>query len=241
MGLLYFRWRFVCSTAAEDTYSKRSRTCFRHTFWPAPWAIISRWSCTTDSAATSTAATRNFTSRTLAAVSSIAKAIFVVTIWIESRVRWSNSISTRRLFGISENCKSERCYKQLNVMLTKQPGVQHHMVIDDMLLMVFQMIALHVILEIFEQKNRRKWNDHSASPAEDDDVVEPEVVGPEVVEEKRRVDEYMKRKVYDRRKNGIYPTLWHVSHNVAKITSSMCASSFSTETFHFVSRFPPFV
>lgn len=96
-----------------------------------------------------------------------------------------------RLLGISENCKNERCYKQLNVMLIKQSGAEYqHSIVDDILLMISQMFAFHILLEIFERKNRRKWNSCPVSSAADDDVVEPEVM-----EEKRRVEEYMKRKI----------------------------------------------
>ncbi|EFN75609.1 ATP-binding cassette sub-family A member 3 [Harpegnathos saltator] len=88
-----------------------------------------------------------------------------------------------------QNCKAEHCYKQLNVMLIKQSGAEyHHSVVDDVLLMISQMFAFHILLQIFEQKNRRKWNIYSVSPATDDNVVEPEVA-----EEKRRVEEYMKQ------------------------------------------------
>lgn len=75
-------------------------------------------------------------------------------------------------------------------MLTKQSGAEyHHSVVDDIFLMISQMLVFHILLEIFEQKNRRKWSSYSVLSA-DDDVVEPDVV-----EEKKRVEEYMKRKI----------------------------------------------
>lgn len=60
---------------------------------------------------------------------------------------------------------------------------------DDILLMVSQMFAFYILLEIFEEKNRRKWYSYFMPPIKDDDIVEPEVI-----QEKERVEEYMKRK-----------------------------------------------
>ncbi|TGZ46018.1 ATP-binding cassette sub-family A member 3 [Temnothorax longispinosus] len=87
-----------------------------------------------------------------------------------------------------QNCEDKGCYKQLNIMLIKQSGSEYcHSIIDDILLMVSQMFALFILLEVFEEKNRRKWYSFFVPPMRDDDAVESEVM-----EEKKRVDEYMK-------------------------------------------------
>ncbi|XP_071572404.1 phospholipid-transporting ATPase ABCA3-like [Temnothorax nylanderi] len=87
-----------------------------------------------------------------------------------------------------QNCEDKGCYKQLNIMLIKQSGSEYcHSIIDDILLMVSQMFALFILLEVFEEKNRRKWYSSFVPPMRDDDAVESEVM-----EEKKRVDEYMK-------------------------------------------------
>ncbi|XP_014486242.1 PREDICTED: ATP-binding cassette sub-family A member 2-like [Dinoponera quadriceps] len=108
-----------------------------------------------------------------------------------------------------QNCKDERCYKQLNVMLIKQSGAEyHHSVVDDIFLMISQMLTFHLILEIFEQKNRRKWSSYSAPPTNDDDIVEPDVV-----EEKRRIEEYMRH--FDET-NSLPPRVALVVQNLRK-------------------------
>lgn len=79
------------------------------------------------------------------------------------------------------------------MMLIKQSGSEyHHSVIDDMLLMVSQMFALFILLEVFEKKNRRKWYSYSMPATKDEDIVESDVM-----EEKMRVEEYMKCKKYE--------------------------------------------
>lgn len=50
------------------------------------------------------------------------------------------------------------------------------------------MFAFYIMLEIFEEKNRRKWYSYFMPPKKDDDL---EL---EVIQEKKRVEEYMKRK-----------------------------------------------
>ena len=78
----------------------------------------------------------------------------------------------------------------MNVMLVKQSGAEyHHSIMDDILLMISQMFALFIVLEIFEEKNRRKWYSYSIPPMKNDDIVESEIT-----EEKKRVEEYIKRK-----------------------------------------------
>lgn len=73
-------------------------------------------------------------------------------------------------------------------MLIKQSGAEyHHSVTDDILLMISQMFAFYILLEIFEEKNRRKWYSYSV-PVKNDNIVESEVM-----EEKKRVDGYIKR------------------------------------------------
>ncbi|XP_011687936.1 PREDICTED: ATP-binding cassette sub-family A member 2-like isoform X2 [Wasmannia auropunctata] len=87
-----------------------------------------------------------------------------------------------------QNCKNKGCYKQLDMMLIKQSGFEYnHSVIDDILLMVSQMFAFYILLEIFEEKNRRKWYSYFMPPVKDDDIVETEVM-----QEKKQVEEYMK-------------------------------------------------
>ncbi|XP_067203769.1 ATP-binding cassette sub-family A member 17-like isoform X1 [Linepithema humile] len=87
-----------------------------------------------------------------------------------------------------QNCKNTHCYNQLDVMLIKQSGFEyHHSVIDDILLMISQMFAFYILLEIFEEKNRRKWYSCSTLSAKDDDIIEPEII-----EEKKQTEEYMK-------------------------------------------------
>lgn len=74
-------------------------------------------------------------------------------------------------------------------MLIKQSGAEYyHSVTDDILLMISQMFAFYILLEIFEEKNRRKWYSYSM-PVKNDNIVESEVM-----EEKKRVDGYIKRK-----------------------------------------------
>lgn len=75
-------------------------------------------------------------------------------------------------------------------MLIKQSGAEyHHSVTNDILLMISQMFALYILLEIFEEKNRRKWYSYSKPTVKNDNIVEPEVM-----EEKKTVDGYIKRK-----------------------------------------------
>lgn len=108
----------------------------------------------------------------------VARVNFVITTHVAGRL------------DLAENCDGGGCYKRLNAMLTKQSGAEYyHSIVDDILLMVSQMFAFHLILEIFEEKNRRKWYGHVATDARDDDIAEPEVA-----EERKRVEEYIKRK-----------------------------------------------
>ncbi|XP_019885107.2 ATP-binding cassette sub-family A member 3-like [Camponotus floridanus] len=72
-------------------------------------------------------------------------------------------------------------------MLIKQSGAEYyHSVTDDILLMISQMFALYILLEIFDEKNRRKWYSYSVPSMQNDNIVS------EVIEEKKRVDEYIK-------------------------------------------------
>lgn len=76
------------------------------------------------------------------------------------------------------------------MILFKQSGSEYcHSVIDDILLMVSQMFALFILLEIFEEKNRRKWYSYVMPVIRDDDSI-----ASEVMVERNRVEEYMKRK-----------------------------------------------
>ncbi|KYQ46736.1 ATP-binding cassette sub-family A member 3 [Trachymyrmex zeteki] len=92
-----------------------------------------------------------------------------------------------------QNCEGKGCYKHLDVMLIKQSSFEYnHSVTDDILLMVSLMFAFYIMLEIFEEKNRRKWYSYFMPPKKDDDL---EL---EVIQEKKRVEEYMKH--YDETK-----------------------------------------
>ncbi|XP_039306290.1 ATP-binding cassette sub-family A member 3 [Solenopsis invicta] len=80
-------------------------------------------------------------------------------------------------------------------MLIKQFGSEYdHSVIDDILLMICQIFAFYIVLEIFEEKNRRKWYSYFMPPMKDDDIIESEVT-----KEKKQVEEYMKH--YDETKS----------------------------------------
>ncbi|XP_011067293.1 PREDICTED: LOW QUALITY PROTEIN: ATP-binding cassette sub-family A member 2-like [Acromyrmex echinatior] len=93
-----------------------------------------------------------------------------------------------------QNCKGKGCYKHLDVMLIKQSSFEYkHSITDDILLMVSQMFAFFILLEVFEEKNRRKWYSYFMPSEKDDDILELEVV-----QEKKRVEEYMKH--YDETK-----------------------------------------
>lgn len=75
-------------------------------------------------------------------------------------------------------------------MFVRQSGAEYyHSVIDDILLMVSQMIALHIILDIFEEKNRRKWYAYFMPSTQDDHIVNSEIM-----EERTRVEEHIKCK-----------------------------------------------
>lgn len=75
-------------------------------------------------------------------------------------------------------------------MLIKQSGSEYcHSVINDILLMIFHMFTFFILLEVFEEKNRRKWYSYFIPVTKDDDIVEPEIM-----EEKKRAEEYIKRK-----------------------------------------------
>ncbi|KYN07185.1 ATP-binding cassette sub-family A member 3 [Cyphomyrmex costatus] len=93
-----------------------------------------------------------------------------------------------------QNCKSRSCYKHLDIMLIKQSSFEYnHSITDDILLMVSQMFAFYILLEVFEEKNRRKWYSYFMPPIKDDDTLESEIT-----QEKKRVEEYMKH--YDETK-----------------------------------------
>lgn len=78
-------------------------------------------------------------------------------------------------------------------MLIKQSGAEYyHSVTDDLLLMISQMFAFFILLEIFEEKNRRKWYSYSKPSVQNDNIES------EVLEEKKRVDGYIKRKIYEK-------------------------------------------
>ncbi|KAL6255070.1 hypothetical protein P5V15_013404 [Pogonomyrmex californicus] len=95
-------------------------------------------------------------------------------------------------------------------MLIKQSGsVYYHSVIDDILLMISQMFAFYILLEIFEEKNRRKWYNYFMPSIKYDD----EDVNSEVIEERKRVEEYMK--YYDETKS-LPPQVALVVQNLTK-------------------------
>ncbi|KAG5325153.1 ABCA3 protein, partial [Pseudoatta argentina] len=78
-------------------------------------------------------------------------------------------------------------------MLIKQSSFEHkHSITDDILLMVSQMFAFFILLEVFEEKNW-KWYSYFMPSEKDDDILELEVM-----QEKKRVEEYMKH--YDKTK-----------------------------------------
>lgn len=78
-------------------------------------------------------------------------------------------------------------------MLIKQSGAEYyHSVTDDVLLMISQMFAFYILLEIFEEKNRRKWYSYSKPSVQNDNIES------EVMEEKKRVDGYIKRKSHEK-------------------------------------------
>ncbi|XP_025073393.1 ATP-binding cassette sub-family A member 2-like [Pogonomyrmex barbatus] len=109
-----------------------------------------------------------------------------------------------------QNCNDKGCYKPLDVMLIKQSGsMYYHSVIDDILLMISQMFAFYILLEIFEEKNRRKWYNYFMPSIKYDD----EDVNSEVVEERKRVEEYMK--YYDETKS-LPPQVALVVQNLTK-------------------------
>jgi len=90
-------------------------------------------------------------------------------------------------------------------MLIKQSGSEYtHSVIDDILLMISLLFTFYILLEVFEEKNRRKWYSYFMPPMKYDDIVESEVM-----QEKKRVEEYMKRKRNKKYKNKNYLYLYY--------------------------------
>jgi hypothetical protein len=80
-------------------------------------------------------------------------------------------------------------------MTIKQSGSEYkHSILDDILLMIFQMILLYLILEIFEDKNRRKWYRYPKYITQDDNIVDSDVI-----KEKEQVEAHMKRKNANRK------------------------------------------
>ena len=62
-------------------------------------------------------------------------------------------------------------------MLVNQSGFEyHHSTTDDILLMISQMFVFYILLEIFEEKNRRKWNSPSVFSTKNDNITESEVL-----------------------------------------------------------------
>jgi len=75
-------------------------------------------------------------------------------------------------------------------MTIKQSGIEYeHSIVEDVLLIIFQMVLLYVVLETFENKSRRKWYDYPEYITEDDNMF-----GMDVIQEKENVEAHMKRK-----------------------------------------------
>ncbi|KAG7199665.1 hypothetical protein KM043_014258 [Ampulex compressa] len=73
-------------------------------------------------------------------------------------------------------------------MLIKQSGgAYHHAVIDDILLLISQALAFHLVLQIFEEKNRSKWYTYFTNTVKDQGSTIADVL-----EEKTKVEEHMK-------------------------------------------------
>jgi len=90
-------------------------------------------------------------------------------------------------------------------MLIKQSGSEYtHSVIDDILLMISLLFTFYILLEVFEEKNRRKWYSYFTPPMKYDDSLESEVM-----QEKKRVEEYMKRKRNKKYENKNYLYLYY--------------------------------
>nr|KAF7411061.1 hypothetical protein H0235_013668 [Vespula pensylvanica] len=87
-----------------------------------------------------------------------------------------------------ENCGEEICFKPLNTILSRQSGQDFfHSVFDDLLTMLSITIALHLILQIFEKKNRLKW--YRSTPSYENDNNRMDLT---VINEKKQVEEHMK-------------------------------------------------
>lgn len=87
-----------------------------------------------------------------------------------------------------ENCGEEICFKPLNTILSRQSGQDFfHSVFDDLLTMLSITIALHLILQIFEKKNRLKWYRSTPSYENDNNRIDLTVIN-----EKKQVEEHMK-------------------------------------------------
>lgn len=73
-------------------------------------------------------------------------------------------------------------------MMTRQSGQNYfHSVIDDILVMISVTVALHLILHIFEEKNRRKWYNYSLFNGSNNDTLKESAIN-----EKNLVEENLK-------------------------------------------------
>ncbi|KAK2587654.1 hypothetical protein KPH14_003774 [Odynerus spinipes] len=109
-----------------------------------------------------------------------------------------------------QNCGEEYCYKPFNAMMTIQSGQEYfHSVIDDLLVMISATVALHLILHIFEEKNRRKWYNFSLSNENDNDKLEESVTN-----EKNQVKKHMK---YYKENNSLPPHVVLAVQDLRKI------------------------
>lgn len=107
-------------------------------------------------------------------------------------------MSKRRLFNFnlikhfypnvfSGNCGNEFCYRPLNVMTESRTKLLFpHSIADDILIMIAQTCFFHIILILFEIKNRRKW--HSSNLQKD--IIIPTDV--DVIAEKNFIDKLIK-------------------------------------------------
>ncbi|XP_046829973.1 ABC transporter A family member 1-like isoform X1 [Vespa crabro] len=87
-----------------------------------------------------------------------------------------------------QNCGEKMCFKSLNTMLTRQSGQDFfHSVFDDLIIMLSMTIALHLILQIFEEANRLKWYRPIVSYENNNNTLELTVIN-----EKKQVEEHMK-------------------------------------------------
>ncbi|KAK0180508.1 hypothetical protein PV327_006140 [Microctonus hyperodae] len=85
------------------------------------------------------------------------------------------------------NCGNEFCYRPLNVMTESRAKLLFpHSIADDILIMIAQTCFFHIILILFEIKNRRKWRSSNLQK----DIIIPTDV--DVIAEKNFIDKLIK-------------------------------------------------